>query len=54
LLQEIVSLFDILKADQELTVDVDISTAFVLLEATEKKLAQAITGKLNRDVNIQT
>ena len=52
LLPEIVVLFDILKADQEKTVDVEISTAFELADETEKKLAQAIKAKLNRDVRI--
>jgi F-type H+-transporting ATPase subunit delta len=54
LLPEIVGLFDILKADQELTVDVEISTAFALVEKTEEKLAQAIKEKLNRDVKIHS
>jgi F-type H+-transporting ATPase subunit delta len=54
LLPEIVGLFDILKAEQELTVDVEISTAFALANETEKKLAQAIKAKLNRDVKIHS
>jgi len=35
-------------------VDVEISTAFELLDETEKKLAQAIKAKLNRDVKIHS
>ncbi|PCJ43561.1 MAG: F0F1 ATP synthase subunit delta [SAR86 cluster bacterium] len=54
LLPEIVGLFDILKAEQEQTVDVEISTAFVLTDETEEKLAQAIKVKLNRDVKIHS
>lgn len=54
LLPEIFGLFDILKAEQEKTVDVEISTAFELLDETEKKLAQAIKAKLNRDVKIHS
>lgn len=54
LLPEIVGLFDILKAEQELTVDVEISTAFELVDEMEKKLAQAIKAKLNRDVKIHS
>ena len=54
LLPEIVGLFDILKAIQERTVDVEISTAFPLADETEKKLAQAIKVKLNRDVKIHS
>ncbi len=34
--------------------DVEISTAFELLDETEKKLAQAIKAKLNRDVKIHS
>ena len=52
LLPEIVGLFDIYKAEQEKTVDVEISTAFALADETELKLAQAIKQKLNRDVKI--
>ncbi len=48
LLPDIVGLFDILKAEQELTVDVEISTAFALVDETEKKLAQAIKAKLKQ------
>jgi F-type H+-transporting ATPase subunit delta len=54
LLPEIVGLFDILKAEQEKTVDVEISTAFALIDETEKKLAEAIKAKLNRDVKIHS
>jgi len=54
LLPEIVGLFDILKAEQELTVDVEISTAFPLADEIEKKLAKAIKVKLNRDVKIHS
>jgi F-type H+-transporting ATPase subunit delta len=54
LLPEIVGLFDILKAEQERTVDVEITTAFALVEETEKKLAQAIKARLNRDVKIHS
>lgn len=54
LLPEIVGLFDIFKAEQEKTVDVEISTAFALVDETEKKLAQAIKVKLNREVKIHS
>ena len=54
LLPETVGLFDILKAEQEKTVDVEISTAFALIDETEKKLAEAIKAKLNRDVKIHS
>ncbi len=54
LLPEILELFDRLKAEQEKTVDVEISTAFPLASEQEKKLAQAIKAKLNRDVKIHS
>lgn len=54
LLPEIVGLFDILKAEQEKTVDVEISTAFELVGDTELKLAKAIKEKLNREVKIHS
>jgi F-type H+-transporting ATPase subunit delta len=54
LLPEIFALFDVLKAEREKTVDVEISTAFELADETELKLAQAIKAKLNRDVNIHS
>tara|TARA_R110000772_G_scaffold186835_2_gene298025 strand:- start:1543 stop:2079 length:537 start_codon:yes stop_codon:yes gene_type:complete len=54
LLSEIVVLFDILKAEKEKTIDVEISTAFPLLDETEKQLATAIKAKLSRDVKIHS
>lgn len=54
LLPEIVELFDKLKAEQERTIDVEISTAFPLASDLEKKLAQSIKAKLNRDVKIHS
>ncbi len=54
LLPEIAGLFDILKAEQEQTVDVEISTAFELADDTETRLAQAIKAKLNREVKLHS
>lgn len=54
LLSEIVVLFDILKAEKEKTIDVEISTAFPLADKTEEKLAIAIKAKLSRDVKIHS
>lgn len=54
LLPEIVVLFDRLKAEQERTIDVEISTAFPLANDLEMKLAQSIKTKLNRDVKIHS
>ncbi len=54
LLPEIYALFDILKAEQELSIEVEITTAFALLDGLEEKLAQAIKAKLDRDVKIHS
>lgn len=54
LLPEIVSTFDRLKAEQEKTVNVEISTAFPLTGELENKLAKAIKSRLNRDVKIHS
>ena len=54
LLPQILELFEALKAEQEQTVDVAISTAFPLADEQEKKLAQAIKNRLNREVKIHS
>ena len=54
LLPQILALFEALKAEQEKTVDVEISTAFPLADEQEKKLAQAIKARLNREVKIHS
>ena len=54
LLPEISNLFDILKADQEKSVDVEITTAFEISSDVSKKLAQALKTRLQRDINLST
>jgi F-type H+-transporting ATPase subunit delta len=54
LLPEIVELFDIYKAEQEKTVEVDVLTAFPLADATEESIAKALKERLQRDVNIHS
>ena len=54
LLPAIAELFSELKSVQEKTVDVSISTAFSLDQATEEKLVSALKEKLQRDVNVDT
>jgi F-type H+-transporting ATPase subunit delta len=52
LLPAIANLFETMKAEQEKTVDVSITSAFPLGSDQREKLAQAISAKLSRDVNI--
>lgn len=54
LLPEISALFDQFKANQERSVDVEVATAFELDRDTADRLAQALRGKLQRDVTINT
>lgn len=44
--------FEQLKANQEKTVDVDVVSAFALEGELTQKLAQALRGKLQREVNV--
>lgn len=52
LLPEILALFEQLKANQEKSVDVDVVSAFPLDSDVADRLAQALRGKLQRDVTI--
>lgn len=54
LLPEIYQLFDALKTAQEQAVDVELTTAIALDEASQTNLAQALSTKLARKVNVQT
>lgn len=53
-LPEIAELFEELKAEQEKTVDVEITSAFPLSDGESTKLAGALKNKLSREVNITT
>lgn len=53
LLPEIYRLFGELKAAQEKTVNVELTTALPLDEATQQQLAKSLTSKLARKVNLQ-
>jgi len=50
LLPEIVSLFEILKANKEMKVDVNVKSAFPLSDALQDKLAASLKEKLQREV----
>jgi len=54
LLADISELFDALKANQEMTVDVELSTAFELNKDVVKKITQALQSRLNREIKLQT
>jgi len=54
LLNEISELFDALKANQEKTIDVELSTAFELNKDVVKKITQALQTRLNREIKLQT
>ena len=54
LLPQISAQFELLKANREKSVDVEVSTAYELDTTTVEKLAKALSGKLERDVKIST
>lgn len=54
LLPEIAELFERLKTQRENSVNVEIATAFPLDNAASERLAQALSGKLQREVTINT
>jgi len=54
LLPEISTLFDNLKANQEKSVDVEITTAFEISSDVSNKLAQALKDRLQREIILAT
>jgi len=54
LLPEVSELFENLKANQEKSVDVEITTAFKIRSEVSAKLAQALKKRLERDINLAT
>lgn len=54
LLPQVAALFAEFKANRERSVDVSIDTAFALTAAVEKKLAAALSKKLERDVKVSS
>jgi F-type H+-transporting ATPase subunit delta len=54
LLPEISTLFENLKANQEKSVDVEITTAFELSSDVSNKLAQALKDRLQREIKLAT
>lgn len=54
LIPEIAGLFEHHKAEHERSVDVTVTSAYPLEEATEQSLAQVLTKKLEREVKVAT
>jgi len=54
LLSEIRAMFELLKADHEKTMDVDIISAFEISDEQCDKLAKALSSRLEREINLQT
>ncbi|MEQ8954714.1 MAG: F0F1 ATP synthase subunit delta [Gammaproteobacteria bacterium] len=54
LLPQISALFDQLKANQEKSVDVKITTAFQISSDIEESLAKALNKRLQREINLAT
>jgi F-type H+-transporting ATPase subunit delta len=54
LLPEISLLFENLKANQEKSVDVEITTAFEISSDVSSKLAQALKDRLQREIKLAT
>lgn len=53
LLPEIAALFDLYKAEQEKSVDVEVTSAFALNQEQQDKLAKVLSARLNREVRLQ-
>lgn len=54
LLPQVAEQFDTFKSNREKSVDVEVETAFELDQATQDLLSQALSKKLERDVNLHS
>ena len=52
LLPEIADMFELYKAEQEKSVDVDVTSAFALSTEQQDKLAKVLSARLNREVRL--
>lgn len=52
LMPEIAALFDLYKAEQEKSVDVDVTSAFALNQEQQDKLAKVLSARLGREVRL--
>ncbi|WP_442111059.1 F0F1 ATP synthase subunit delta [Pseudomonas sp. NUPR-001] len=53
LLPEISALFELYKAEQEKSVDVEVTSAFALNQEQQDKLAKVLSARLDREVRLQ-
>lgn len=53
LLPEIADMFELYKAEQEKSVDVDVTSAFALNDEQQDKLAKVLSARLDREVRLQ-
>lgn len=54
LLPEIFAMFEVLKANQEKSIDVEITTAFEIGSTVSDQLAQALSARLEREIKLVT
>jgi|TARA_B100002003_G_C14157083_1_gene557365 F-type H+-transporting ATPase subunit delta len=54
LLPNISEMFELLKANHEKTMDVEISSAFEVTQSEKESLSQALNTKLQREINLET
>ena len=54
LLPEVAQLFEVFKANQQKSVDVEITTAFEISSETAESLANALKNRLQREINLST
>ena len=46
--------FEVLKANHEKTLDVSVTSAYEVSEDDQQRLSDALSGKLQRDINMET
>jgi F-type H+-transporting ATPase subunit delta len=54
LLPDIAEIYEGLKADQERSIDVELTTAFEISSEASEKLGAALRARLERDINLAT
>lgn len=54
LLDDIVELFQLFKAEQEKTLDIEVQTAYPLTDETQQQLASSLKGRLQREVKLHS
>jgi F-type H+-transporting ATPase subunit delta len=54
LLPDIAEMFELLKADHEKTIDVEVTSAFEVTESEKAALSDALHKKLQREINLET